>query len=182
VRCVMIRICLLCIAVAIGWSCSVAAGAESSPAASAGAWVSVGAGGGHVSGEAENQLFNRLSLLMSWNLMRGPHLLSARGVRLGLGKSDGDVALLYERVVKNSGYLLSIGLGPSLLYRTYGGSIDVPENESFNRAGVAWVVEVASRQNPDVDPGLIMFGELIGPRSFAGLAVVLQLGRLISIE
>jgi hypothetical protein len=178
----MIRICLLCVAMAVGWSCSVAAGAESSISASGGAWVAVGAGGGNVRGETENQLFNRFSLAMSWNIMWGPHLLSARYVRLGLSESDGDVALLYERIVKNSGYLLSVGLGPSLLYRTYGGGTDVPENETFNRAGIAWVVEVASRRNPAVGPGVMAFGELAGSRSFAGLAVVLQLGRLISIE
>ena len=115
-------------------------------------------------------------------MMRGPHLLSVRCVRLGLGKADGDVALLYERIVRNSGYLLSIGLGPSLLYRRYGAIDDMPDDEVFSKAGVAWAVEVASRQNPDVDPGIMMFGELVGPRSFAGLAVVLQLGRLICIE
>ena len=104
--------------------------------------------------------------------------MSMRYTKLGFGESDGDLALLYERVFKNESYLFSAGFGLGLLYRSYGAVTDGPTNEFFERMGVAWSVQAASRKSATAGIGVTGFGEFAGSRSFGGFALVFQFGQL----
>lgn len=140
-------------------------------------WFCAGLGGGSVSGGETDQLFERLSVVLSGNVAFGANAISARFAKLGFGESDGDVAVLFRRSMVAGQVELSAAAGPGMLYRRYGTITDGPDDEVFDRAGIAWAAEIIKRSISPAAIGLAGFGEVAGSRSFWGMALLLCLGR-----
>ena len=139
-------------------------------------WFSVGVGGGATRGGRENLLFDRTSLVMSGCFARGRDAVSVRYAQVGFGESDGDVAILYGRTLVDRQVELRVSAGPGILYRHYGVISDGPDDEMFDRAGLAWSIEAISHTRTSLAIGVTGFGEIAGSRGFGGLAILLQVG------
>ncbi len=158
--------------------------AEPAPgAARTPAWCSLGLGWGGSSNDYGGDTLQNASYLLAFSAQKGAGIFTLRYTNLDNGRSEGDLAALYEHAFSRRRMLVSGGLGLGLRHESVHTVTWAPvladkswPGDTDGELGLAWSLQAVTRMHEAAGVGFTAYGWTNGDVSQVGMGLVMQFG------
>ncbi|MBK7048314.1 MAG: hypothetical protein IPH48_17805 [bacterium] len=144
-------------------------------------WWAGAIGGGVIEHTVTTDAFGRMALLAAVSVQADRQVFTVRFTRLDGPVPSGDFALLYERAIVDSRWLVTIGAGIGLRHARHDYGVDYSKasaDDGDAEVAAAWSIQVVTRKHPTAGGGLVVFGSVADDRDFVACGLQVNLGKL----